>query len=738
MSNIATSTTSHIPAPVADKLRALRVWIRLWFLVDGLGRVVTALVVLAAGDLLLDWYFRMDRAQRGVMLVLMTVALAVIFYRRLVRPLSCSLRDDALCLQVEEQHKELGQSLVSAMQFSRMVDVEQRGVSPSLLRAAIDQGTRAAQQIDFTRTLDVAKFRRNAALLIIATALVAAGCVGVANTPLLAVWFNRNVMLGDMVWPQQTYLLVKRVTSDNRVVLPRGESWTQLVDVTPDSKVVPDAVYVEFRPSRSRPSQKLRKSGRQFDIVFQNVIEEFQFRARGGDAMTPWISVELVDQPAVRELTLDVTPPKYTGGKTEPLPAGKGPYYVLKGSTLQLSGLANKPLAEATLLIDDRPHPLAIIDSTHFAATLSAKQFVPGQYVIHLRDTAGLESKRPTSFGIQLRPDREPQIRARLIGISGMVVAKARIPFTSRITDDFAVSDIRLSYQWRGDDAEAGAQSGVSRFDQAASLLGREEFTLDDAFDLQPLNIPSSSGLTFRLEADDNDDESGPNTGRSPEFLVRVVTDEQFRADLLRREKEQRQEFERLLKNQEDLLTECRALAATARGQSPLADEHKQTLMTIQRRQKLAGTNTATIATRLDEYLIEVHNNRLEQSGGPLHRRLSDQIIRPMQQVADDGVPEAVQRLDKARRLQDTAADRDPALDEAVAQQQAIANAMRDILSHMVKAEGYQEAVNLLYEIEKLQKEVYERTVKEKQEQIKRILEGGGASSPNKPSEDGK
>src|SRR5438034_9741729 len=125
------------------------------------------------------------------------------------------------------------------------------------------------------------------------------------------------------------------------------------------------------------------------------------------------------------------------------------------------------------------------------------------------------------------------------------------------------------------------------------------EIAIDVAIELPPLKIPTDTGLSFRFEAADNDDISRPNIGRSSEFLVKVVTEEQLRTDLLRREKEQRQEFERLLKSQEDLTTETKALAAAVAGQKELAEEQKLAIMAIQRRQKLVGTNTGTIAGRL-------------------------------------------------------------------------------------------------------------------------------------------
>lgn len=728
-----------IPASVSERLGTLRRQIVTWFIVDGLGRVLLLALVLAAVDLGLDWLFRMDVSQRGIMLVLMVAALVGTAYWRLVRPFAQMPSDDALCLSVENRHKSLGQSLISAVQFSREGDYESRGVSQSLVQATIETGVAAAGQVDFGAVLDAARFRLNALLLFIALALVGAVGAGVAyeTTGPLAIWFNRNILLGDRVWPQRTYLEVQNV-KNGKIRLPRGENWTQAVIATDESQEIPESVFVDFRPSRGRPSQKMKKTGdKSYEIVFNNVIEEFQFRARGGDSFTPWVKVELVEQPAVKELSLLVTPPKYAGGSPESLPTGKGPYYVLKGSSMRLSGEANKPLSAAELTIEGKLYPLALDDKskTTFSADLPPEDLVAGTYVIRLTDDEGLVSKRPTSFGLRTRPDREPRVRAKLVGISGMVVPQAMLPFSARVSDDYGVVDVRLAFTWRGEEGDTEPKAGAIEFEELKSKLPTGDISFDDIFDLPPHKIPSGSSLSFRLEASDNDNVSGPNLGRSPEFLVKVVTEEQLRTDLLRREKEQRQEFERLLKSQEDLTTETRALAASVAGAKDLTEEQKLAVMAIQRRQKLVGTNTGTIAGRLAEFLVEVKNNRLEEEGGPLEKRLSDRIIIPMTQINAEGVPEAMRRLDKTRRVAGNAAERDPALNEAVQQQEALAAQMRDILLHMVKAEGYQEAVNLLYEIEKSQKGVYDLTEKEKQERIKKILEEGGKIPDSKPEE---
>ncbi|MDX1944381.1 MAG: hypothetical protein SFU86_03165 [Pirellulaceae bacterium] len=733
--SLATQPLSEQTAAVVARLAKLRFLVASWFWVDGLARVLWLALALCLADLLLDWLFRMDRPQRGVMLVLMLGGLGYAVYRRLARPLSARLSDDALALQVEAGNKQLGQSLISALQLARLDDIEGRGMSPVLVRQTVLTGTAAAARVPFAGILDGREFRLNCILLVLAIAAFVGLGIGIATNDSLHIWANRNLLLGDRTWPQQTYLIVERV-KDGKVVFPRGEDWTQVVTVRDDSKVVPSEISIEFRRAHGRPPQAMKRTSpdsRQFDAVFNNVIEPFDFRARGGDAVTDWVRVELVEQPAVESLSLIVTPPKYAGREAEALPPGKGPYYVLAGSSLALSGKANKPLVRADLLIDGQRRPLTLKDGLEFSGQVPAEKLVPGQYVIELEDTLGLTGRRPTTFGLRQKIDREPRVRVRLIGVSGMVVPRARVPFTCRISDDFGLTLAEVRYSWRGDDVANPEGAGTIALVGAKEQLGRVEMSLDDALELAPLKIPTGSGLNFHFAAADNNDIGGPTVGKSSDFLLRVVTEEELRTDLLRREKEQRQEFERIVKNQEDLLTDSRALQAAARGAAALSPQQKDLLMQYQKRQKLVGQNTGAIAERLASIVIEVQNNRLEEAGGKLQGRLENDIIGPMREVAETLVPELTQLLDRTRRQAAEATARGQALGDTIAQQQVAVEKMQEILRHMVKSEGFQEAVNLLYEIQKAQSDVHTETNKERQERIKRILEGAGNPAPPDP-----
>lgn len=727
--------TSHpVPSPIAQRLRHLRRRMTCWVFVDGLSRVLLCLVAFVALDLLLDWTFQMDRAQRGVMLALAIAGTLVIAYRRLCRPLLVRPTDDALVLEVEDQHPELRESLISAVQFARQPE-NTAGVSPAMVRATVDLGARAAEQVEFSSVLHQRRFLANAALLAAGVLLLGGTAVAGLASDTVAIWFNRNVLLGEREWPQDVHFQIAGAV-DDVLTVPRGEDWPLEAIVTEDSRRLPDEAWLEIRGRRQRQRMESADGGRTFKANLANVSEPFAIRVVEARAASPWIRVQLVDRPAVTSLELTVSPPAYTGSAPEALPPGGGPYKALQGSALAIRGEANKPLSVATLTLGQMRHNMQISAGHRIALDLSADHVKDGDYAIDLLDTEQLwmpghegpqplASREPATFRLRLAPDREPQVQARLKGIGTLVTQRAYIPIECRITDDFAVADLRLQHRWRGETDEAdttGTQSLKALADLPAPMASFEHM-----FDLEPLKLPTGLSLSFVVEADDNNTVSGPGTGRSTVFLVRVVTEAEFRAALLAREREQRAEFEKRIKLQDELLTDCRALLAAVRGAADLDAQRRDELAKLQKRQKTVGDDLSRIARRFEDIVVEVRQNRIEEDDGPVQTRLSEQIITPLWSVATDGVSAVVQALERARLRASASVERDASLSQAAAAQQRVLDQLREILASMEQAEGFQEAVNALLEVQKAQQDVLQRTDKEKQEAIRRLLEGAGS-----------
>ena len=117
---------------VVSRLAGLRTQLKLWFVLEGLAYVFWSGLGLAVGSFLLDYFFRLDAQQRTFLLVTMSVALALVFFRRVLYPLSMPLTDDGLLLEVERRHPELAESLISAVQFKRLGDKINPHTSPCL------------------------------------------------------------------------------------------------------------------------------------------------------------------------------------------------------------------------------------------------------------------------------------------------------------------------------------------------------------------------------------------------------------------------------------------------------------------------------------------------------------------------------------------------------------------------------------------------------------------------------
>ena len=470
-----------------------------------------------------------------------------------------------------------------------------------------------------------------------------------------------------------------------------------------------------------------------FEYPFKQVTEEFRLRVRSGRSRTAWVDVKLVDRPRVEQLQLVYTPPAYTGQDATILPPDAGPYRVMRGGSLHIEGTANKPLSEANLIRDGNVMSMQLDDEHCFHIDLGPEELESGAYRIHLVDTGlptPLASKERTGFSIRIQFDMPPRVSADVTGVSTMVTPRARVPLTGFARDDFAITDLRLVYEWLAIEGETlgPLNEGELRFDSHAQQLPAAFVPIHEYLDLKQFNLPTPAIFRFAFEAIDNDDVSGPNTGRSVETTLRIVSDAELRTDLLRREKELRQDMERHRAEQDKMTTEIAAIHAelVADNLANIPSDSLADLIRTHRNQQLLATNLDVVATRLVAIVVEVQNNRLEEANGVFQSRLKEHIIFPIRDLVDETIPNVTKQLERARRLGGDPGPRDEALAKAVDMQRDIITVMDEILKHMIKVEGYQEALNLLYEIQKSQQDVFNRTVEERRERIRQLLEGGG------------
>ena len=531
----------------------------------------------------------------------------------------------------------------------------------------------------------------------------------------------------------------------------------------------------------------MREKNKEFSFLFKNKLKEFEFRVRGGDHKSPWYKVILQPRPEIESLDLVLTPPAYTKLGATPLSREQSPYDVMPGSSLKVSGTTSQEVKSAMLLGAREEIKMEIKDGKRISANVSARNLLPGEYRILLVNIDGLESKLYPLFRIRSRPDEIPNVAARLRGISSMITANAVVPIDAKYIDDFAVSDVRVYYSWHSEDGTEGSEEDTDEAEgdterhviptDIESKLGQKEIVDEFRLEIGDLKLPVGARLSLRVEVKDNyteitvDEDGndvilGPHTQKSDVFYLNVVSPDELRADLLRREKDFRLEFERILGDQERLSDACRTLLARADGRGLItgaergeleqlsekdaaslskeeqkrfaeleklakaSEEIPQELLRTAKLQGRVPRRCEAIAERFEAIVLEVKNNRLDDDRGHFSQRLPAQIIVPLQELAGDDIKPAKTAIESARRSVDDAKARDEFLADAITEQEKIITKMRRILKFMEKSEGYQDAVNLLYKIRKAEERLIIETEKELEKDIEDFFDDDDDDDP--------
>ena len=714
-----TSPTRSMPRVVLRKLLRMRGKLTRWILVYGVGRWLMVVLAILALDMLLDRLFKMDFAQRLVMLFVIGAATIGYFVWRVVKPLLSRPTDDSLIYEVESKNPELKESLLSTVQLSRLEDLESIGTSAELAQVTIDRGLAQAKAIDFGKSLDLTRHFQNWMLLLAGMVLFGLIGVGVQQDGFLRTWYNRNILLLDDQWPQATYLKIVGAV-EGKMDLARGSDHRQLVIVTEESTVTDVAVSLEIDNPGGRTIHQMKPTGklegREHVFMFHNVSSPFRFRASGGDDVTEWVNVELKEPPNIIELGLVALLPKYTGIDGLEL-SGIGPHSILVGSRLQLAIKTNKSLATANLKLGDEVFPMKMAgDDTQFNLTVPGGEgeLRGGEYQFDLVDVAGLPNNRRSKFKITIKEDDVPKVRASLLGISGLVSARAILPTAFQAADSYGLTQLSFDTNWKsGVEEETPGQR-----EQLIAELGLNQEGMpvrqvkDNAvLDLIPFKLTPGTSFRFSIAAKDNHPGQA-NVGHSQEFLLRVVSDEELRADLLRREIEQRKAFDdQAYQVQMALMTEVQAVAVMTPDPGMSKEEfdaqREAALIGLVRKQKGVGTAMDRVANRFEEFLVEVTNNRLHEAENQLapdqriETRFDERIIQPIRRLDAELVSMASRHLDNSRRAVRSPDELDQAVDQTVVVQLQILEEMKRILSAMADSESFQEVINDFLEVKK-------------------------------------
>lgn len=261
------------------------------------------------------------------------------------------------------------------------------------------------------------------------------------------------------------------------------------------------------------------------------------YRVSAGDVSSDEYTLTVIDRPMVKMLRLNLAFPAYAKLPYRQLDDNVGDVTALRGTRITFSLEANKSLAEAKLVFTQpvnetnaKPNSHSLTVSGNKASgslTLLKEQ----TYYIHLVDEENITSAEPIEYSLKIVPDAFPTAQILFPGTNIDIAENSRLNMLYKITDDFGFSSLRLAYRL----IQSRYEQPWEDFRYLAVPIPSAIVNEGDIAHLWPLselNLVPEDVVSYYLEVFDNDNISGPKSGRSEIYTLRLPSLEEVFADL--------------------------------------------------------------------------------------------------------------------------------------------------------------------------------------------------------------
>ena len=485
----------------------------------GFGVLVLTLAMFA------DWALDLAWGVRALLFVANAGIVGYLLGRYVIHPFLNQPDDDAVALLVEHGKPQFHSRLIASLQLTRPGAIPANSAA-ALVRALVRETEALAEGVAFT---EVIKTDRFAKLAVFAVAVVAAaGFLFVKGEDVSRDLLARAFLSRSVEVPRKTR--VASFTGD--VMIPRGESVT-LEALAKGLIPTSGKLVMKFASGRTQefPLEASATDRARFSRTLENVQDSFTYRIVLNDGRSREARVDAIVRPTLTRLDAQQAFPAYT--KLGTRPQSLGDLTLLAGGRLLLKVTASKELSRGSVHLLGLTNQIPLkLDKNAAIATAEIPLPTSGLtgFSVHLVDKFKMESKDDAVYRVDLVPDKAPVVRITFPERKEELITQlATVLVGFEALDDFAVSKIFLRYSVDGGSAQ-GVEMVLDDPTQR-SVRRRYEWKVGA---LKPL-IPEGSLVEYWIEAQDNNDVTGPGLGVSERYVVKVVSESEKRADLMAR-----------------------------------------------------------------------------------------------------------------------------------------------------------------------------------------------------------
>ena len=527
-------------------LDARRVWKRSLFWA-GFAIVLTGILAIFIGEAFVDWLMPLPSAVRIALLVIGVGVIGYLLYKYLVQPIRASLTLRDIALNVERNHPNLEDRLVSAIEFGNRESADP--IEAHMLQRLLDDTTERVKDIDFKATIDHSRTRKHVGI----AALVVVGCFVLSM--LFPTEIHTSLLRVLVPWEKTDPILTtKLVVEPGNARILRGKSLPIHVTVTGKSTEKVVLTYANVG-EQSIPASETKETGQQINMLQNpddkrgfayeifNIDADMEYYVVANEATSERYTVEVFEMPKVIEISVAYTYPDYTGLKPV-VQTGTGNIQAVIGTQAEIKLTTNKAIQTATFTrrtdtrdgflasaaekLNMTPEPvstpMAISDGNTLTTTIDVVE--DGTYTVELLCIDGFNNEIPIEYAIKAIPDDPPEVAIKEPGRDVKTTKLGEVEVVAEATDDYGIAELKLMYRVGSDELqelimEPATSTPIVEQESGEAIQrrvadGTYTFYLEE-FDVEPGDI-----ISYYAHAVDNNTRTGPGEARSDIYFIEI------------------------------------------------------------------------------------------------------------------------------------------------------------------------------------------------------------------------
>ena len=298
---------------------------------------------------------------------------------------------------------------------------------------------------------------------------------------------------------------------------------------------IPDSVYIEFKPIAFEPGRDSliletvfpSKQKDVFSAELKEVFQNYRYRAfiPSTKFWQPWNEISskryfisVTDRPTIKDFTVTISPPAYTGLAPQIQKANQAEIQALKGARISVRLNANQDLAKAEIILNGELKNMGVQgNSANYEFTVQND----GDFSIHLTDGRGITNRNPIPFRIQMIHDVSPEMTIiqppPIVELGG----DQSIEIMMTIEDDYGFSNLQLAYEIQRP-SYIQVEPFISMFSLPIKDQNQSTQDINTTWGLGELGLMPEDEIHYHFELYDNDVITGPKKSLSGTFIARV------------------------------------------------------------------------------------------------------------------------------------------------------------------------------------------------------------------------